>query len=109
MKTISCNREVRNTERILCPGAPEGPAWFHALHLGDRGRRHLCVMSIIRTRPLTIQGKPFRERCSIRDGWIIFWSSVAPMALGYGCQSSCATLVWSLSCASSKPALWRDA
>lgn len=38
MKPISCNREMRNTERILCPGAPEGPAWFQALHLGDQGQ-----------------------------------------------------------------------
>ena len=29
MKPISCNQEMGDKERLLCPGAPQGPAWFH--------------------------------------------------------------------------------
>ena len=29
MKPISCNQETRDTERPLCPGDTQGPAWFH--------------------------------------------------------------------------------
>ena len=28
MKPISCNQEMGDTERLLCPGAPQGPAEF---------------------------------------------------------------------------------
>ena len=29
MKPISCNQEMGDPERLLCPGAPQGPAWYH--------------------------------------------------------------------------------
>ena len=29
MKLISCNQEMGDAERLLCPGAPQGPAWYH--------------------------------------------------------------------------------
>ena len=32
MKPISCNQEMGDTERLLCPGAPQGPAWFQKEH-----------------------------------------------------------------------------
>ena len=28
MKPISCNQEMGNTERLLCPVAPQGPARY---------------------------------------------------------------------------------
>ena len=28
MKPISCNQEMGDTKRLLCPGAPQGPAWY---------------------------------------------------------------------------------
>ena len=28
MKLISCNQEMGDSERLLCPGAPQGPAWY---------------------------------------------------------------------------------
>ena len=30
MKPFSCNREMGDTERLLCPGAPQGPARFQS-------------------------------------------------------------------------------
>ena len=29
MKPISCNQEMGDTERLLCPGAPQGAAQYH--------------------------------------------------------------------------------
>ena len=34
MKTISYNSAVEDTERLLCPGAPKGPARFYIWDLG---------------------------------------------------------------------------
>ena len=31
MKPISCNQEMGDTGRLLCPGVPQGPAQFHVL------------------------------------------------------------------------------
>ena len=28
MKPISCNQEMGDTKRLLCPKAPQGPAWL---------------------------------------------------------------------------------
>ena len=28
MKPISYNQETGDTEKLLCPGAPQGPAWY---------------------------------------------------------------------------------
>ena len=30
MKPISCNQEMGDTKRLLCPGAPQGPAPYHS-------------------------------------------------------------------------------
>ena len=32
MKPISCNQEMVDTERLLCPGAPQGPARYQQIH-----------------------------------------------------------------------------
>ena len=29
MEPISCKQEIGDTEKLLCPGAPQGPAGFH--------------------------------------------------------------------------------
>ena len=34
MKPVSCKQEMGDTERLLCPGAPQGPAGFQVLHPG---------------------------------------------------------------------------
>ena len=31
MKPISFNKKTEDTERLLCPGSPQGPAHFHEL------------------------------------------------------------------------------
>ena len=33
MKPISCNQEMGDTERLLCPGAPQGPARVSGLRV----------------------------------------------------------------------------
>ena len=35
MKPISCNQEMGDTERLLCPEAPQGPARYHHNRAGD--------------------------------------------------------------------------
>ena len=32
MKTISYNQKKGNTEKLLCPGAPQGPAQYQYVH-----------------------------------------------------------------------------
>ena len=36
MKPISCNQEIGDTGRLLCPEAPQDPAGYQNLRLGIR-------------------------------------------------------------------------
>ena len=58
-----------NTERILCPGAPEGPAWFHTLQLGDQRQEAFVCDVYNRTRPLNYSGETF-QRVMLCEGWL---------------------------------------
>ena len=42
MKPISCNPEMEDTERFLCPGAPQGPA----LYQGDISKLSTMLQGI---------------------------------------------------------------
>ena len=35
MKSISCDQEMGDTERLLCPGALQGPAQFYFLNFAS--------------------------------------------------------------------------
>ena len=37
MKPIFCNQEMGDTERLLCPGAPQGPARYQQYRISGWG------------------------------------------------------------------------
>ena len=49
MKPISYNQEMRNTERLLCPEAPQSPAPFHS---------SITIINISKTASVSLSPSP---------------------------------------------------
>ena len=54
MKPVSCNQEMGDTKRILCPGAPQSPAGYHHQFLFNREYFILSLKELLKINTLNL-------------------------------------------------------